>query len=106
MTLITNEFWIENELKKVQDPNRRDFLREMFAGEEGWQKFLSLMRNRTGADEFRTGEWQVDFPKFTEAELKLKQRPCVYGCQNQVPPIVSEWGEVAEELPPVCPTCQ
>jgi hypothetical protein len=106
MTDVSNAFWIERELAKVRDPNRRDFLRNMFAGEEGWQKFLTLMRTRTGADEFRNGEWQVRIPIFTEAELKQREQPCIYGCHNLVSPVVSEWGEVAENLPPVCPNCQ
>lgn len=105
MTLFTHEFWIENELKKVRSPNRRAILRRIFFGEGGWEKFLTIMRTRKGADEFRTGEWQATIPKYSKAELELKRRPCFYGCGNTLPPEFTDWGELFEDFIPICEKC-
>src|SRR5579862_2768783 len=105
MIYFTNEFWINRELGKIRCPKRRSFLRQMFSGEDGWQKFLILMRQRTGADEFRTGEWDVKIPKYSMAELQSKQYPCIWGCDLMLPPKFSPWGELCEDIIPICPKC-
>jgi hypothetical protein len=105
MTDLNREFWINRELEKVIDPKRREFLRRMFFGEDGWQKFLTIKRTGKGAREFTTGEWSEKIPKYTKAELELKQYPCAYGCEFLLPPMFSPWGELCEDIIPICPKC-
>jgi len=51
MTDLNREFWINRELEKILAPERREFLRQLFSGEDGWQKFLTIMLARKGARE-------------------------------------------------------
>jgi len=103
---IKPQFWLDRELAKVKDPKRRQWLAEkVFAGEEGYEKFLKIMRQREGANEFRTGEWQKKLPKYREAELELKRRPCIGGCKRDFPPRFTPWGELFEDWTPICSTC-
>jgi hypothetical protein len=105
MIIFNNQLWIDRQLEKVIDPKRREFLRQLFSGEDGWQKFLTLMRNRKGAREFITGEWMEKIPTYSKAELHLKKYPCAYGCDFLLPPKFSPWGELCEDIIPICPKC-
>src|SRR5262249_54513130 len=73
---IKPEFWIERELAKVEDPKRRSFLAKKFEGVEGYQKFLTLMKTRKGAVEFKTGVWLSKLPKYPQKDLDKLKRPC------------------------------
>lgn len=104
---IKPEFWLNRELSKVKDPKRRQWLAEtVFAGADGYRKFLKVMRQRKGAQEFETGEWQTTLPKFKKSELDLKRRPCIGGCGMIIPPLFTPWGELFEDLFPICPKCK
>lgn len=105
---IKPEYWLNRELSKVTNPKRRQWLAEkVFAGAEGYQKFVKLMREREGAIEFNEGgAWEKEFPVFSPSELELKRRPCIGGCEKTLPPLFAPWGELIEDFPPICPKCK
>ena len=104
---IPRQFWIDRELAKVKDPKRRQWLKEkVFAGDEGYQKFVKIMCQRKGAHEFEIGEWQKKLPKLKQSELHQKRRSCIGRCGMLIPPRFSPWGELCEDIMPICPTCK
>jgi hypothetical protein len=104
---IPAEFWLNRELSKVPDLKRRAFLRKLFAGKEGYQKFIWLMIRRRGAVEFKNGTWAKKLPKYNRTELRQKMyRPCSGNCGNLVRKIKSPWGEIIEDEKPICETCK
>jgi hypothetical protein len=60
---IDHQFWIDHELAKVKDENRKAFLRQQFSGDEGIERFYEMMRSRKGAAEFTTGTWLAKLSK-------------------------------------------
>lgn len=78
----------------------------VYAGADGYRKFLKVMSQRKGAHEFETGEWQSKLPKFKKSELDLKRRPCIGGCGMIIPPLFTPWGELFEDFVPICPKCK
>ncbi len=104
LKIINHQFWIDRELAKVKDAERKKFLVKQFSGKAGIDLFWQMMRERKGAIEFKNGTWAPTLKIPSDIQIQKRKRLCI-ACHDYRIIEFTPLGEIYEDFWPVCPNC-